>query len=492
VLVAPAEGTTIVDQAPVLTWMPVVGADGYSVRWATRPDFSDGRTDGTTGTSYTIPVDGPSYLVNRLPENEFVTVYWQVRAEPGNGLGVYSEPRTFRFYHYVPEWLAEGGGIVEVAYDGDQSPCPDPDSLDDYGCAYGLPGNTVWHDGNVNDDYYVTGGGGFGDLLRLSRYVAAAGPDHFEMRFTEEGGYGVYLFDAPFTITHVPFELWNVGTTPDDPSDDVRMIPFINPNAEQVTDWADAFTGTEGEFGSPRLCGGAPCPITEWVYWMMPDRPDGYDRFEEAALAFGGPGAVYDTTGAGGGNGADGDDRLGLNPMTGARCANQGAYVDWCYRLDQLDPTSPDIGLEFVYPIGRMVLADLAQDGTTPPEGTVIRLYTNPRLDPAYWFADPLDGPDPPPPPDEEPPAAFALGPPQPNPFRARAVVPFDVPEAGGRVRLAVYDVLGREVAVLVDAEVEAGTHEAALEGARLASGVYVVVLEGAGGRLNRKLTLLR
>jgi hypothetical protein len=221
---------------------------------------------------------------------------------------------------------------------------------------------------------------------------------------------------------------------------------------------------------------------------MMPDRPDGYDRFEQAALDFGGPGALYDTTGT-----LDGDTQVDLNPQWGGPCANQSAYVDWCYRLDYLEANSPDLALEFVYPVGRLVLADLAGDGTTPPAGTVIRLHTNPRLDPTNVLLDPTDLPDPPDDPDDEPPAAFALRPVQPNPFRTRAVVPFDVPEDGGPVRLAVYDVLGREVAVLVDGEVEAGVHEAALDGARFASGVYVVVLEGGPGpRFTQKLTLLR
>ncbi|MDX1529892.1 MAG: hypothetical protein R3362_00060, partial [Rhodothermales bacterium] len=50
----------------------------------------------------------------------------------------------------------------------------------------------------------------------------------------------------------------------------------------------------------------------------------------------------------------------------------------------------------------------------------------------------------------EAQPAALALGPAYPNPFAERATVRYAVPEAG-RVTLAVFDALGREVAVLVD-----------------------------------------
>lgn len=43
-----------------------------------------------------------------------------------------------------------------------------------------------------------------------------------------------------------------------------------------------------------------------------------------------------------------------------------------------------------------------------------------------------------------------------PNPFRGRTTVQFALPEAS-HVTLAVYDVLGRQVALLVDGELPAG-----------------------------------
>lgn len=61
-----------------------------------------------------------------------------------------------------------------------------------------------------------------------------------------------------------------------------------------------------------------------------------------------------------------------------------------------------------------------------------------------------------------------------PNPFNPQTVVRFDV-GARSAVRVAVYDLLGREVAVLTDGVREVGRHEAMLDGSRLASGVYLV-----------------
>jgi CSLREA domain-containing protein len=88
-------------------------------------------------------------------------------------------------------------------------------------------------------------------------------------------------------------------------------------------------------------------------------------------------------------------------------------------------------------------------------------------------------------------PEAFALHVPRPNPFASRTVLGYDLPQAS-RVRLIVYDVLGRAVAVLVDAEVEAGRHEAALDGRLLPSGSYLVRLEAGGAVQTRRVTLVR
>ncbi len=92
-------------------------------------------------------------------------------------------------------------------------------------------------------------------------------------------------------------------------------------------------------------------------------------------------------------------------------------------------------------------------------------------------------------------PVATALDAAYPNPVRAGASevrVPFAVSEPG-HVRLAVYDVLGREVAVLFDEEVEAGRYETRWEAdASLASGTYLVQMEAPGStRQTQRLTLV-
>ena len=77
-------------------------------------------------------------------------------------------------------------------------------------------------------------------------------------------------------------------------------------------------------------------------------------------------------------------------------------------------------------------------------------------------------------------PAELSVDPPRPNPSRGSALVPYAVP-APGRVRVSLFDLLGREVAVLADSEHAAGGHSARVPSGRLASGVYVVRITAAG-----------
>jgi hypothetical protein len=88
-------------------------------------------------------------------------------------------------------------------------------------------------------------------------------------------------------------------------------------------------------------------------------------------------------------------------------------------------------------------------------------------------------------------PAAYALDGAAPNPFRGEASVGFALPEAA-EVRLAVYDLLGREVAVLADGPMEAGRHRARFDGRGLPAGLYVVRLTANEFIGTARITLLR
>jgi hypothetical protein len=65
-----------------------------------------------------------------------------------------------------------------------------------------------------------------------------------------------------------------------------------------------------------------------------------------------------------------------------------------------------------------------------------------------------------------------------PNPFNPITTIKFAVPlnkggERGLSVHLAVYDILGREITVLVNESLKPGTYEVTWEASNYASGVY-------------------
>ncbi len=91
-------------------------------------------------------------------------------------------------------------------------------------------------------------------------------------------------------------------------------------------------------------------------------------------------------------------------------------------------------------------------------------------------------------------PEAFALRPNYPNPFAAETTIPYALPEAA-RVTIRVYDVLGRDVATLVNGERLAGLHQARWDGLlrdgrSAGSGLYVVRM--TAGAVVRTLKVLR
>ena len=88
------------------------------------------------------------------------------------------------------------------------------------------------------------------------------------------------------------------------------------------------------------------------------------------------------------------------------------------------------------------------------------------------------------------PEAAFALSV-GPNPVRGEATVRFSLVEAQG-VRIALYDVLGREVAVVAEGSLSAGPHTARVAATSLPAGVYVLRLDGEGMSASRQISVVR
>lgn len=78
-----------------------------------------------------------------------------------------------------------------------------------------------------------------------------------------------------------------------------------------------------------------------------------------------------------------------------------------------------------------------------------------------------------------------------PNPFSGSTTISFQL-DHPAYAKLDVFDLMGREVKSLVDAQLGAGIHRADLDGSTLADGVYFYRLDVDGGALTRKLLVRR
>jgi endonuclease/exonuclease/phosphatase family metal-dependent hydrolase len=78
-----------------------------------------------------------------------------------------------------------------------------------------------------------------------------------------------------------------------------------------------------------------------------------------------------------------------------------------------------------------------------------------------------------------------------PNPFNHTTSIPYSLDQAS-HVTLKVYDLTGRQVAVLVDELKSPGNYRVAYNANNLASGVYVYQVQAGGIRITRKLILLK
>jgi hypothetical protein len=87
-------------------------------------------------------------------------------------------------------------------------------------------------------------------------------------------------------------------------------------------------------------------------------------------------------------------------------------------------------------------------------------------------------------------PQRFALKQNYPNPFNPSTTIKFELLKAS-QVSLAVYDILGREVSVLMNERRDAGVHEVKFDGSNLAGGVYFYRLSAGTYVQTRKLILL-
>jgi len=78
-----------------------------------------------------------------------------------------------------------------------------------------------------------------------------------------------------------------------------------------------------------------------------------------------------------------------------------------------------------------------------------------------------------------------------PNPFNPVTIIKYDIVKAQD-VKLVVYDLLGKEVATLVNAQQQPGTYEVSWSASKFASGIYFYTLTSGNFTATKKLILLK
>jgi hypothetical protein len=88
-------------------------------------------------------------------------------------------------------------------------------------------------------------------------------------------------------------------------------------------------------------------------------------------------------------------------------------------------------------------------------------------------------------------PAGFNLSQNYPNPFNPMTKIDYTV-GASSRVSLKVYNLLGQEVATLIDQQLSPGSYQATFDGSRLSSGVYIYKMTAGSFEDSKKLVIVK
>ena len=92
---------------------------------------------------------------------------------------------------------------------------------------------------------------------------------------------------------------------------------------------------------------------------------------------------------------------------------------------------------------------------------------------------------------DDQIPSAFKLSQNYPNPFNPNTTINFSVPNQS-KVLIKVYDILGKEVATLVNGEKAAGNYSVDFNASKLASGMYIYTIQAGNYTATKKMMLLK
>jgi len=176
----------------------------------------------------------------------------------------------------------------------------------------------------------------------------------------------------------------------------------------------------------------------------------------------------------------------GGNTFTHAKAlpgADKKKFAETCPSLDRtLEPIANGYRAHFVYieqnaPFGQTPTADAdAIAGGFPLQNLIYRTYDI-TLTGVEKDTKPVNG--------------FELNQNYPNPFNPATSIKYSVP-ATSKVTLKVYDVLGKEVATLVNSVKAAGSYVVNFDASKLASGMYIYTLNTGNYSSSKKMMLLK
>jgi hypothetical protein len=112
-------------------------------------------------------------------------------------------------------------------------------------------------------------------------------------------------------------------------------------------------------------------------------------------------------------------------------------------------------------------------------------------LNGAEWFSEPVSVSGVTDVRTQTPPSTYTLHQNYPNPFNPSTTLRFGVPSRSP-VRIVLYDLLGRSLAVLTDGIIDAGHHSITVDGRMLSSGMYLCRMEAEGFLQTIRMTLLK
>ena len=158
-----------------------------------------------------------------------------------------------------------------------------------------------------------------------------------------------------------------------------------------------------------------------------------------------------------------------------------GGIIEQALRIKRVDTTSTGVDVKYIFVSDRLARVEVSakdpgQAGdsidVTPPTWWNVYIPTDVKIV-------------------ESTPTDYHLGQNYPNPFNPSTTIRFGLPERSA-VTIKVFNLLGGEVATVVDGIYDAGERTVEFDAANLASGVYVYRLQAGTFTQTRKMVVLR